>query len=595
MKTNLFLISALLCCIPILTLSQQTTIEGKPGDHSLVISDAGNDAILIDSAETNGITIFNPGSFGIQINNPGLHGISLNSPNFIGMLVDGSGFDGLRVNNAGDNGLRVSSPNNNGIYVTNAGNAGIQIDNATNGLSVNGTTGAGIILSDNDNDGIVIFNPENHGININNAGLNGVTIADPNLIGYHVSNPGSDGFFVTGSLGDGLEVSGGQRGVYVHEVMTHAGYFQNSASATTAPLYLQRGDDSKMDLEFSGHARITSNGAYVIYLDDNDNSNNQFEVVDSDISTLFQVYESGNAYIKNQLRILNSNTNAIRLENSATDGINILSPGQDGVEVSGGVNGIYVHDVSSRAGHFDNAASSNIAPLYVAHGDDSKPDISFGGHALMTSNGDVDITLDANNNSNDVFTIRNSNGVPIFLAYEQPVECVSRGKLSAVGDITSNADLLIAGNGSVNGNLSKGGGSFKIDHPLDPENKFLYHSFVESPDMMNVYNGNTTTDENGISIIVLPDWFDALNRDFRYQLTTIGSFAQVMIKEELNNNQFSIQSSAPHTKVSWQITGIRQDPYANENRIQVEVPKTGDERGTYLHPEARRPSFAEHE
>jgi hypothetical protein len=49
----------------------------------------------------------------------------------------------------------------------------------------------------------------------------------------------------------------------------------------------------------------------------------------------------------------------------------------------------------------------------------------------------------------------------------------------------------------VNGTLSKGAGSFKIDHPLDPENKYLYHSFVESPDMMNIYNGNVMTDGGG--------------------------------------------------------------------------------------------------
>ena len=35
------------------------------------------------------------------------------------------------------------------------------------------------------------------------------------------------------------------------------------------------------------------------------------------------------------------------------------------------------------------------------------------------------------------------------------------------------------GDVEVLGNLSKGGGSFKIDHPLDPENKYLFHSFVE--------------------------------------------------------------------------------------------------------------------
>ena len=50
------------------------------------------------------------------------------------------------------------------------------------------------------------------------------------------------------------------------------------------------------------------------------------------------------------------------------------------------------------------------------------------------------------------------------------------------------------GDVAISGTLSKGGGSLKIDHPLDPENKYLYHSFVESPDMMNIYNGTITTD-----------------------------------------------------------------------------------------------------
>src|SRR5262249_61136694 len=46
---------------------------------------------------------------------------------------------------------------------------------------------------------------------------------------------------------------------------------------------------------------------------------------------------------------------------------------------------------------------------------------------------------------------------------------------------------MFFGDVSISGNLSKGGGSFKIDHPLDPENKYLYHSFVESPDMKNIH------------------------------------------------------------------------------------------------------------
>jgi hypothetical protein len=56
---------------------------------------------------------------------------------------------------------------------------------------------------------------------------------------------------------------------------------------------------------------------------------------------------------------------------------------------------------------------------------------------------------------------------------------------------------LFGGNVGVVGTLSKSAGSFKIDHPLDPENKYLYHSFVESPDMKNIYDGVIMVDSKG--------------------------------------------------------------------------------------------------
>ena len=137
----------------------------------------------------------------------------------------------------------------------------------------------------------------------------------------------------------------------------------------------------------------------------------------------------------------------------------------------------------------------------------------------------------------------------------------------------------------VNGNLSKSSGSFLIDHPLEPENKYLQHSFVESPDMMNIYNGNVTTDADGKAIVPLPGYFSALNQDFRYQLTVIGQFAQAIIAEEISDNRFSIETDKPNVKVSWQVTGVRKDNWANAHRIQVEIEKSADERGKYLHPE----------
>jgi hypothetical protein len=149
----------------------------------------------------------------------------------------------------------------------------------------------------------------------------------------------------------------------------------------------------------------------------------------------------------------------------------------------------------------------------------------------------------------------------------------------------SNLKWVAPGDLHVDGTLSKFAGSFKIDDPLDPANKYLYHSFVESPDMMNVYNGSVTTDKHGTAVVTLPDYFDALNRDFRYQLTAIGTFAQATVAKKIQDNRFAIRTSKPGVEVSWQVTGIRQDAYANAHRIQVEEQKPPREQGHYLHPE----------
>ena len=164
---------------------------------------------------------------------------------------------------------------------------------------------------------------------------------------------------------------------------------------------------------------------------------------------------------------------------------------------------------------------------------------------------------------------------------------------------------VLDGKVKITGNLEKAGGSFKIDHPLDPANKYLCHSFVESPDMKNVYDGVVVLDGKGKAEIELPDWFGILNKDFRYQLTAIGAPGpNLYIAKEIsdattttntkynksssnknNNSRFRIAGGASGMKVSWQVTGIRRDPWANANRIQVEEDKPAKERGYYLHPD----------
>ena len=102
--------------------------------------------------------------------------------------------------------------------------------------------------------------------------------------------------------------------------------------------------------------------------------------------------------------------------------------------------------------------------------------------------------------------------------------------------------------------------------------------------MMNIYNGTVTTNAKAEAAVSLPDWFEALNQDFRYQLTVIGTFAQAIVAEEIKGNRFIVKTSAPNVKVSWQVTGIRHDAYANKHRIAVEEQKLEKERGCSFIP-----------
>jgi hypothetical protein len=144
--------------------------------------------------------------------------------------------------------------------------------------------------------------------------------------------------------------------------------------------------------------------------------------------------------------------------------------------------------------------------------------------------------------------------------------------------------VVVEGNLIVQGSLFKNAGSFRIDHPLDPANKFLSHSFVESPDMKNIYDGNVTTDANGSATVTLPDYFDALNHDYRYQLTVLGQFAQAIVSRKIAGNTFEIRTDKPDVEVSWQVTGNRQDAYAKEHPIMVEEFKPAEQKGLYLYP-----------
>lgn len=150
-------------------------------------------------------------------------------------------------------------------------------------------------------------------------------------------------------------------------------------------------------------------------------------------------------------------------------------------------------------------------------------------------------------------------------------------------------DVLVWDNLHISNTMTAGGKFFRIDHPLDPHNKVLSHSCIESNEMKNLYDGEVVTDAKGYGSVTVPDWFLALNENFRYQLTVADDsddFVMAKVTNELSGTSFTLRTSKPNVKVFWQVTGVRKDAYAKANPIRVEEDKPAGLKGRLIHPEA---------
>jgi hypothetical protein len=187
-------------------------------------------------------------------------------------------------------------------------------------------------------------------------------------------------------------------------------------------------------------------------------------------------------------------------------------------------------------------------------------------------------------------------GALVLIAYFLVVQYSHGENLTISNSATS---TVIKGSLSVIGTLSKGSGTFIIDDPIDPKNKLLYHSFVESPNPVDLYDGVATLDSKGDATIVLPDYFLALNDDFQYLTTAIGQpmpdlhLAQGVQREYFDlygPPAYKIAGGVPGGEVSWQVTGVRRDPAAiadpaDWNNEVAKGPEQPVNVGKYLCPE----------
>lgn len=184
----------------------------------------------------------------------------------------------------------------------------------------------------------------------------------------------------------------------------------------------------------------------------------------------------------------------------------------------------------------------------------------------------------------------NTIGVSGIANSDNAVGVIGRGNGSPSGQVYGVVGVTSTTNGFgvfSNGDTGASGvKNFVIDHPTDPENKFLVHYSAESPEPYLIYRGTVTLDASGSAVVTLPDYFDDINRDPQYQLTAIGAPAPFLhIAEEVENNEFVIAGGVPGMKVSWTVTGIRNDRWVQANPPAVERVKPESARGKYLHPE----------
>jgi len=143
----------------------------------------------------------------------------------------------------------------------------------------------------------------------------------------------------------------------------------------------------------------------------------------------------------------------------------------------------------------------------------------------------------------------------------------------------------------ISGSISKGSGSFLIDHPLDPENKLLRHNFMESPENLVVYRGKIKLNSIGENIVELPEYFEALTKENEATvvLTSIGKPFLTGYEWENDFKSFKIYGEFER-EVSWVVYADRDDPVIHELGQPVEEEKGPDnpycEKGKLLYPRA---------
>ncbi len=462
-----------------------------------------------------------------------------------------------------------------GLTGATNGVSGITFSNGANAAGVNGQAtsivggASGVFGQTNSPNGYGVWGIANASTSTTTAGVLGQASSSPGVLGSSAGAAGVSGQSSTGPgvLGTGAygvignaNTSENAVGVYGQSSASGGvGVFGSSSSA--AGVYGQS----------SSGPGLSGTGFYGVYGVGNTTSGNVGVYGQSGTGNGVYGTSSSIAGVKGQ----SASGNGVDGVSSSAAGVHGLSstgPGVYGTTSSATSAGVYAINTSS--------SGSQASGLYA------QTDSPYGaaGYFVNNNTGTGSYLLYGESGGNQVFYIDVLGNT--YFSSVVSASVLNANQLDSFGPLNVAGEAQLSGNLQVVGDLQVNGQkNFQIDDPLDPANRYLSHSAIESSEMMNLYTGNVTTDEHGDATVQVPAWFEALNGDFRYQLTVIGQFAQAIVADEIHKGRFRIRTDKPAVKVSWQVTGVRQDAYAKAHPLVVEQDKPVAERGYYLHPE----------
>ncbi len=577
-------------------VKQSASIDGV-GVEGVITAGASGSAAAVRGLDNSGGG-GSSGLLGLTANGYGVRGVASAAG---GYGVSGSATSGYGVVGGSTSGI--------GVYgSTSSGSAAVQ------GTSSNNTLGQAAVIGQNTSNGGAATGVL--GLTASGYGVRGVASASG---GYGVQGIATDSYAVTGTSTSGNAIYGTTGGAAVAGVLgnNNTGY---GVRGTTNTGYGVRGEATGASA-YGLYGLASGGTAYGVY--GQASGTGSYGVFgNAPNGTGVQGNATGNSYAG----VLGYNLAGYGLRGISNTGIGASGESGTGYGLFGqATDGIGAYAIASgtgRAGVFTqtNAATNATAveingtgtgtslyvkgtgggnnPVLTLHrtGNPSPPVGTYNVYSSLlfdyddpsypNSNFVDNFSLSTRFGSYSVFSLnRNGNS---FLSYSTGNMVINSGlDVTGITRVTG-SQFYVQNNAVVNGQLNVNGSkNFQIDHPLDPAHKYLYHSCIESPDMMNVYNGNATLDAQGAATVPLPTYFEALNRDFRYQLTPLGAPGpSLYVAQEVAGNQFRIAGGTPGGRVSWQVTGIRQDKAADKYRTVPEVDKEPENQGRYLLPEA---------